>query len=732
MQTSSTSRRLAILAAGSALALSTGGLAIATAAPEHTAAPAIQHAANADRTTHTGVDRRSAIVRFTLKPLATNKGTKRAAGKQLNFRSAAVKNTRAKLAAQHQTYRAWLKANAPRARITSEYDVAVNAVAVRLNGTRLARLAAGPRVRSVSYQATYAPTADDPDLALINAEEAWAQAGGPENAGRGVRVGVVDTGIDITHPCFSDAGYPATTQLGDTRFTNNKVVVAKVFANKAANQGLTAEAVQDHGTHVAGTVACNLHTPATVSGAEIPYDPSGVAPAAQLGNYNVFPGEIDNARSEDILDALQAAAQDGMDVLNLSLGGNAHGTDDLLTLAIDNLDKANIVVAVAAGNSGPGHYTVESPGSAERALTAGASTVGHFVGVPVSSGGSTVAVAAVGDFPVPETDLTAPLTLSAGTPLGTGCAEGTYTDATDKIALVSRGTCTFSQKVFNAEQAGAIGVIVVNNVAGDPIAMATDPAFPTTIPAVQVGLAARDALVALAGQDVTIGGDAAYVDSGFDDIMAGFSGQGPTDVDFEVKPDVVAPGVNVLSSIPHQFCDEPPCWAFFQGTSMATPHLAGSAAVVREAHPSWTAAQVRSAIVNTAQEGVLTKTSAIATLETDPNIIGSGLEDLLAAVGAHVALSSVSTSFGAVPGRNSAPQARTVIVTNLGAAPLTLPVSVTGSAAFSASPASITLPAGGSATVTVRFDPKAAAAADNSATLRLGTAAHSVLYAFVK
>jgi hypothetical protein len=112
-----------------------------------------------------------------------------------------------------------------------------------------------------------------------------------------------------------------------------------------------------------------------------------VAPAAQLGNYNVFPGEVASARSEDILNALEAAYVDGMDVVHMSLGGNASGQQDLLTRAVDNLDRAGTVSAISAGNSGPGHYTVGSPGSAERAITSGASTVGHFVGAPVTVAG---------------------------------------------------------------------------------------------------------------------------------------------------------------------------------------------------------------------------------------------------------------------------------------------------------------------------------------------------------
>ncbi len=127
----------------------------------------------------------------------------------------------------------------------------------------------------------------------------------------------------------------------------------------------------------------------------IPYEMSGVAPGGVLGNYNVFPGDVENARSEDILNALDAAYADGMDVMNMSLGGNAHGFQDLLTNAVDNLDMANVVVAISAGNEGdgdptthpptaPGHYTVGSPGSALRALTAGATETGQGTKTEVS------------------------------------------------------------------------------------------------------------------------------------------------------------------------------------------------------------------------------------------------------------------------------------------------------------------------------------------------------------
>jgi len=692
------------------------------------------------------VDRASALIQLNAAPLSTSTKTRPSAGKKIDFSSSSVKSQRALLSSQRNAFKTWLHDNAPSAKVTGEYDISLNAVAVQLNGTALSKIASAPGVRSAQLEGLYRPSDDnDPDLAIISAQAAWAsaQVGGSANAGRGVKVAIVDTGIDITHPCFSDAGFPAQTQLGDHRFTNNKVIAAKVFYNKALVQGLTPEAVQEHGSHVAGTVACDLDTPASVDGVDIPYSMSGVAPAALLGNYNVFPGQVDNARSEDILNALEAAYTDGFDVANMSLGGGAHGAADLLTVAVDDLDQANMVVAVAAGNSGPGHYTVESPGSAQRALTAGASTVPHFVGAPLSYAGSTIGLAS-GDFATVSSDLTAPISVVTGTVggLGTACTALPAGSLTGAIAVLSRGTCTFSTKIRNAQAAGAVAVVVVNNVAGDPTAMGSDgTADQPTVPAYMASLADRASLVAADGTSGTIGASLSYFSTSNVDIMAGFSSQGPTDVDYRVKPDVVAPGVNVLSSIPHQFCDAPPCFAFFQGTSMATPHLAGSAAVVRGAHPNWSAAQIRSAIVNTADQGVLKAYTNGTTVVTDVNIVGAGRENLLSAVGATVGLAPVSTSFGAVPSGSGVTVSRTVTITNLSGTGGTFALavdSVTGSGvSFSVGSGSVTLAAGGSAQVTLSMSAaKDAGAGDHQAMLRVSSSgvevAHAALYAFVK
>ena len=668
-----------------------------------------------------GVDSSSALIQLVGDPLSTSPDVDHGNGR-VKLDGQKTKSVKAALAAQRNALKSWLRANAPKAKVTGEYDFALNAIAVRLNGTSVATLRQAPGVASVQLQGLFHPTADDPDLARIDGLLGWSVAGAtsvpsdPSSwAGAGVQVGIIDSGVDASHPCFSDERFPATRQLGDTHFTNNKVIVAKVFNNKAGSKGYTAEAIGEHGTHVGGTVACNLQTPAVVNGVDITYDPSGVAPGAQLGSYNVFPGDDGDARSEDILNAIEAAVADGMDVLNMSLGGGSHGIQDLLTVAVDNVDRAGIVVAVSAGNEGPGVMTIGSPGMAERALTSGASTVGHFVGLSITSDvgeGTEVYAGAV----------------SAAVPAGS-------------IALISRGTCTFGTKVANAKAAGAVAAIIVNNVAGDPIAMAADTALPADVqqlPAVMTALSTKGALLALDGQPVTIGSDQAYRVTTSNDIMAGFSSQGPVDVSYRVKPDVVAPGVNVLSSIPMSYCNNyvEGCWAFFQGTSMSSPHLAGMAAVVRSANPGWDAWQVRSAIANTAKLGVLTSFTDGTTVDVNVQKVGNGLADLDAAVRAQVALTRPSVSFGAVPNTAGQSLTETVTVTNLTDGALTLPLSVSegpGEGVFSVSPQSVNLPAGGSATVTVTFtSAKGSALGNTQATLMVGSAAHAALYAFLK
>lgn len=680
------------------------------------------------------VDNSSAIVQLKGDPLTTYRGTKPAPGRKIDFKSQAVRSYRAQLSAARNEFKRWLRANAPRARVTSEYDVSLNAVAVQLNGTPLATIAAAPMVQTAQYNALYHPNLSQSHF-IINADPAWVAAGGRAVAGAGIKIGDIDTGIDNTHPFFDPTGftYPpgfpkcdaadsnSHTPNQDCKYVSPKVIVAKVFFNKNNQTNFDAQAIQDHGTHTAG-IAAGIFNPslnAVVDGVLIG-DMSGMAPGAFLGNYNVFPGNVTNARSEDILNAVDAAVADGMDVLNLSLGGSFHGDNDLLAIGLDNAVEAGVAVAVAAGNSGPGPNTVESPGRARKVMTVGASTNQHFVGEPFTypAGGGTTIGAAVGEFP-PLTAGSFSLFFNSQLNACTSVDPG----ASGNVAVVNRGGCTFSTKVRNAIAAGAIGVVVINNVAGDPIAMAKDGGGGDNLPAVMIGKNEGAALRAANPPNASTTATFQEFITPNKDILAGFSSQGPTNVDLAIKPDVTSVGVNVLSSIT---CvgKGPGCpgdgsgWAFFQGTSMSTPHIAGSAAVLKGVHPTWSPAQIKSALVNHAD--LVIKDAITGTHDVGPTAQGAGRENLSVAADATTWMEPVSASFGKVTVGH--PTSLNITLTNPTGSAETFAVSVTKftpstfggtvPSVFDAGtlssgddritvPSSVTVPANGSTTLTV-------------------------------
>src|SRR6266567_4599523 len=590
-------------------------------------------------------------------------------------------------------------------------------------------------VEQVQHNALYHPNLSE-SYKIINAMDAWTAAGGRGVAGAGIKIGDIDTGIDETHSFFDPTNFSYPTEGGpwpkcdaadstshtpdqDCKYVSPKVIVAKVFYNKAQNQGLDAQAIQDHGTHTAG-IAAGVYPSedAVVNGVTID-DMSGIAPGAWLGNYNVFPGSVDNARSEDILNSVDAAVEDGMDVLNLSLGGSYHGNNDLLAIGLDNAVDAGLSVAVAAGNSGPGPNTVESPGRARKVITVAASTNQHFVGEPFTypSGGGTTVGAAVGDF--------APLAAGSFNLFDThanGCAS-VDPGASGNVAIIDRGACTFSQKVANAKAAGAIGVVIINNVAGDPISMARTPGFDDDLPAVMIGKNEGAALRTANPPDASTTAIFQEFVTPNKDILAGFSSQGPTNVDVAIKPDVTSVGVNVLSSIT---CvgKGPGCpgdgsgWAFFQGTSMSTPHIAGSAAVLKDLHSIWSPAEIKSALVNRAD--LVIKDAVTGTHDVGPTAQGAGRENLGVAADGTTWMDPVSASFGKITAGR--PVSLNITLTNPTASDQTYAVTVTKftpstfggtvPSVFEAGvlssgdtrltvPASVNVPANGSATLTV-------------------------------
>jgi subtilisin family serine protease len=679
------------------------------------------------------LDKSSALVVFKQLPVATYDGRiqgyekTRASSGKLNPNSAAAKKYRTYLQSKHSAFAQWLRTNVPSARITSQYYTTLNAVAVRLNGAAIGKLRQNADVLSVEYNALYRLDMSE-SYKHISAQAAWTAAGGRADAGRGIKVGIIDSGIDYRHPFFDPTGfsYPAgfpkcdaANRTGTTcENVSPKVIVARVFYNKNNQTDYDALPIADvgsHGSHVAGTVAGVTGKTAVVEGVSID-DMSGVAPGAWLGNYNVFPGEVEESRSEDILNAVEAAVLDGMDVLNLSLSGGYSGNNDILAKGLDTAVAAGVVVAVSAGNNGPGPFTLGSPSRARNVITVGASTNDPFVGQPIDYGAG-VARGAVGDFDAFDGG-----SYDIADTGGTGCtAAAVGASVAGKIALINRGTCTFSEKVAAAKANGAVGVIVINNVAGDPTAMGATEGFDDDIPALMISNTDGAALRTSGATSVTIAASFAEFVTDNEDILAGFSSQGPTFVDYAIKPDLTSVGVNVLSS---EACDTTGAcgndgdWAFYNGTSMSSPHIAGSAAVLKQLHPSWSPAQIKSALVNTAD--LVVENAFDASTIVGPMAQGGGRQDLAEANATDAVLWPTAASFGRISASRVNPTAMTIRVTNLTGSPRTYAISehrwtpasgalgsvynggtLGGADSRITTPTSVTVPANGSATFTI-------------------------------
>lgn len=601
---------------------------------------------------------------------------------RLNTNSPAYRAYLRHLANEHANYRAFLERNAPKAKVVREYSVVLNGFALKLNGTDPATLARSANVRSVGNSWLYQPTMNI-SVDLINAAPVWSALGGAPNAGEGINIGIIDSGIDTSHDFFDC----------------KDDVPARVYASGKA--GDTSNLlVDDHGTHVAGTAAgCVISlTEGPITGSI-----SGVAPGATLADYNVFPGFGagfvafgGSAFSHDIAAALEDAVNDGMDVVNMSLGGSVQGPHDFLAEASNATADAGVVVVVAAGNSGPGVGTAESPGNAEKVLTAGASTNPHFIGIGVSGtvdgGGAFAFGAALGDFNNFDPAVTADYTVT--TPAN-GCTAITN-DVTGKIAVIDRGVCTFGTKIRSAEAAGAVGVLVVNNVAGDPTAMGHDGGPFPAIPAAMLGQADGDSIKP-SGTVTVDGTDVDEVITTNADIIAGFSSRGPGPFNHNIKPDVTAPGVNIYSSV---FENE---FAMFSGTSMAAPHVAGASALLLDFHggsASLSPADVKSLLVNNADRPVWDHVSGES--KTGVMTRGGGRINLGRAMSADVTFDTATLSFGRHNGARQVNVTIEVTVTNLTASSIDLDLWDSKSDSnIELSTGNITVPANGTVIFTV-------------------------------
>ncbi|MCS7023914.1 MAG: S8 family serine peptidase [Bryobacteraceae bacterium] len=553
-------------------------------------------------------------------------------------------------------------------RIRGRVDTVANALIVETNHPET--LENLPFVKSVRRVRTYR-LALDRALSVLGIPQAWARVGGKDVAGAGTKIAIFDTGIDPYHAAFQDPslqtpeGYPKFTTEGDRAVTSNKIIVARSY------DGTSASDRQGHGTGVAAAAAGVVHL------GNRP-DMGGVAPKAFLGAYRVSEGAEDRITDDALLRALDDAVKDGMDVINMSLSGPALGPveENVLTAAIQRAIAAGILVVVASGNEGPDPLTVGDLGAIPQVITVGSTRSNWVVATPSVTSPNQRFLAT----PASNSENAEPVSgrmVDVATLDRTGLACGGFPPASleGRIAFILRGECTFEEKLNNVQAAGAIAAVVYNNVGANAenpsgrVIMAVNAA---TLRALMVSRADGLTLKAQIATEPEIVYSLNFRTSTPDDpgVLSSFSSRGPT-LEHHVKPDLVAVGSNIWTATNGTRPGDPSTSSYVltSGTSLATPLVAGAAAVLKQARPGLTTAQYRSLLVNTAEP------FPTARPLTSVQLSGGGRLDLNAALVSNTTAEPVSITFGEF-NRQSPQVSRSLTLTNLSSEPSELTLSI--------------------------------------------------------
>ncbi|MBP6440338.1 MAG: S8 family serine peptidase [Caldilineaceae bacterium] len=607
-----------------------------------------------------------------------------------NARSADAQNYISALQAEQAIFVSNLQAALPGAYVSTftneagaaepnAYQVVFNGMAIHPGSASsedvmrvIARL---PGVKGVYPDRAYA-TDLYTSTALINAPVVWDALGGRENAGAGVKVASVDGGVHHLAPMMDGTGYTypdgyGPSGLGLTANNNGKIIASRVYfrdwdppapGDETPWPGASGT---EHGMHTSSTAAGGIVDNATSAGLNVGRI-SGVAPKAYVMSYRVFYNSVNGIGSfytAEGIAALEDIVLDGADVVNNSWGGgpgSEGGEFDPLDQALINAWNAGVFVSMSAGNAGPGNGTTDHP-SPEYINVAASSTSGTLASGRVS----TTISDTVKDAPFGIATFGAPLPIGqvleypylpaivANPANFEGCAPWPANTFTGKAALISRGVCEFGVKVLNAENAGATFVVIYNNPAnGDTIGNMGPGAVgnQVTISSIQVGrtaglgFLAHHAAVADARLQVST---VAFQAGNIADRIASFSSRGPG-VGNVLKPDIAAPGVNILAQgYTPGATGEARHLGYGQasGTSMASPHVAGAAALVKQAYPTWPNWAVKSALMTTAKFMDIYNFNGTPAQPLD---MGAGRLDLQNVLDPGVVLDPQSLSFGLV------------------------------------------------------------------------------------
>jgi subtilisin family serine protease len=620
---------------------------------------------------------------------------------------------------QHELERQKLQALAADAHldleITTHYGRLWNGVAVRLPAAQVAALSALPIVTHVfpvlqiERDPGVVTPADGSTADLFSAVKMTGAdvAQGTGLTGQGVRVGVIDTGLDYGHPDFG-----ACAAIGGScrvQFGTDLVGDAYDAATAGSVPVPDADPMDcgGHGTHVAGIIGA--HGVVT-----------GVAPQVTFGAYRVF-GCTGSTDSAIMLQAMELAAADEMRVVNMSIGSAFAWPEYPNAVAASALAAEGVVVVASAGNSGTnGLYAVGAPSVSPDTLAVASVDNTAVAGPAFKLNGATlVGYAAASGSPLPPSSGTQPLTRT-GTTASTAdaCTALAAGSLAGKVALVRRGTCPFYSKAINVQNAGAIGLLLYNNVAGALApTVAGTPAV--TIPVVglsQADGAVVDAAIAAGASSLTWGAFTTSVPNATTaGLVSSFSSWGPT-AELTLKPDLSAPGGNIYSTWPRALGS----YASLSGTSMASPHVAGTVALLLQAQPTLAPVELMNLLRNTAVPALAAGGNLDAVFHQ-----GAGLVRIDRAA---TTLASVTPALLALGESQAGPATRRLTVTNRAASPLTFvlthtpalsvnagstytPTTTTaGAATVAFSVPSLVVPAGGSASVDVTVTADAAAA----------------------
>nr|WP_306270360.1 S8 family serine peptidase [Ornithinimicrobium sp. HY1793] len=513
--------------------------------------------------------------------------------------------------------------------VVTTYDTALSGFAVKMNNVEAAHMAKAPGVVQVwEDEVRHADTVQTPDyLGLSGEGGVWdTQFGGVDNAGDGIIVGVIDTGIDPNNPSFSGEGFGeapedwagSCDEAGVDQYAafecNNKIIGARFYGTDYGNPLIpeefeSARDYNGHGSHTAGTAAGNNDVPLSILGADLG-NASGMAPAAQIAVYKGLWMTADGTGSgttAGLVAAIDDAVADGVDVINYSISGSSTSIVGADEVAFLYAADAGIFVSTSAGNSGDTVGVSSVAHNAPWTMTVAAST--HNRGAQnsvtlgdgasfdgVGYGGPLAATALVNaeDIPAEGADV-AEANL---------CAPGTVDDAgaAGKIVVCTRGAYALVDKGTEVINSGGAGMIMIN----DPAGAAGQNAIIYGLPATH--LTAEDGVLVKA-YAATEGATAEFSATENTTVnapeMASFSSYGPAlagggDL---LKPDITGPGVDIAAAY-HADHSDPgqPTFDQISGTSMSAPHIAGLGALLKQQYPDWSPAAIKSAMMTTARD----------------------------------------------------------------------------------------------------------------------------------